>query len=306
MTFSDWEASVKPKVKGTWNLHRALSTSSLDFFLLFSSICGITGQWGQANYNSANSFLDAFVKYRHGQNLNASVVDIGFMGGVGMATENAALVKNLKKSGYYFLSESELIDALAISILHSRPGDKKSHFALGITTTKPINASSCRPAWKKDARMSEAHQFMPPQVPNVSDVEALLKMMRLPMSQNKIFYIYWVTSHQQGWKTKFVFSNKLPFQMRGTDLDKYIGVFNSDGNAMNAPLYLLHGAQLFTTISQQIHFLLITIKCLYLAVNCCFETRSSVRTLMMSATNGPIPFMGIVPYHHLRHSFGVG
>ncbi|PVH98314.1 KR-domain-containing protein [Periconia macrospinosa] len=147
MTFSDWETSVQPKVKG---------------------------QWGQANYNSANSFLDAFVKYRHGQNLAASVIDIGFMGGVGMATENAALVKNLKKSGYYFLSEPDLIDALAISILHSHPGDQKSHFALGITTTKPITASSCRPAWKKDARMSAAHEFIPPQAPTAKEVEALL------------------------------------------------------------------------------------------------------------------------------------
>jgi hypothetical protein len=174
MMFSDWETCVQPKVKGTWNLHHALSASSLDFFLLFSSICGITGQWGQANYNSANSFLDAFVKYRHGQGLAASVIDIGFMGGVGMATENSALVTNLKKSGYYFLSEPDLMDALAISIMHSRPGDKKSHFALGITTTKPITASSCRPAWKKDARMLEAHQFIPPKAPTVEEVEDLL------------------------------------------------------------------------------------------------------------------------------------
>ncbi|CAI6340543.1 unnamed protein product [Periconia digitata] len=174
MTFNDWQTCVQPKVKGTWNLHNALSKSPLDFFLLFSSICGITGQWGQANYNSANSFLDAFVKYRHGQGLAASVIDIGFMGGVGMATENAALVTNLKKSGYYFLSEPDLIDALAISIAHSRPGDAKSHFALGITTTKLITAPSCRPAWKKDARMSEAHQYTPPGEPNLEEVRSLV------------------------------------------------------------------------------------------------------------------------------------
>ncbi|KAL3417083.1 polyketide synthase [Phlyctema vagabunda] len=174
MTFSDWKTCVDPKVEGTWNLHHALSASSLDFFLLFSSICGITGQWGQANYNSANSFLDAFVKYRHGNGLAASVIDIGFMGGVGMAAENAALVSNLKKSGYHFLSEPELIDALSISITHSRPGDKKSQFALGITTTKPITDSSCRPAWKKDARMLEAHQFITPEVPHLGEVASLL------------------------------------------------------------------------------------------------------------------------------------
>nr|BBL33416.1 putative polyketide synthase [Lachnum palmae] len=174
MTFSEWETCVQPKVKGTWNLHHALSSSKLDFFLLFSSICGITGQWGQSNYNSANSFLDAFVKYRHGQNLAASAIDIGFMGGVGMAMENAGLVKNLKKSGYYFLSEPDLIDALAISIANSRPGDKKSHFALGITTTKPITAPATRPAWKKDTRMAVSHHFVPPQAPTFDEVKDLL------------------------------------------------------------------------------------------------------------------------------------
>ncbi|GES58866.1 KR-domain-containing protein [Aspergillus terreus] len=82
MTFDEWQTCVQPKVQGTWNLHHATLSADLDFFLLFSSICGITGQWGQGNYNAANSFLDAFVNYRHGQNLPASVVDIGFMGSI--------------------------------------------------------------------------------------------------------------------------------------------------------------------------------------------------------------------------------
>lgn len=178
MTFREWEECVRPKVEGTWNLHNSLSSSDLDFFLLFSSICGITGQWGQSNYNAANSFLDAFVQYRHGLNLAASVVDIGFMGGVGMAMENSALVKKLKTSGYYFLSEADLIDVLAISIANSRPakdglGDK-SHLAVGITTTNPITTPAARVAWKKDARMAVSHHFIPPKTPSYGEVENLL------------------------------------------------------------------------------------------------------------------------------------
>ncbi|RYP79510.1 hypothetical protein DL769_002929 [Monosporascus sp. CRB-8-3] len=87
MSFDEWQTSVQPKVQGTWHLHHATISADLDFFLLFSSICGITGQWGQGNYNAANSFLDAFVNYRHGQNLPASVIDIGFMGSIGMAVD---------------------------------------------------------------------------------------------------------------------------------------------------------------------------------------------------------------------------
>ncbi|KAH8585457.1 KR domain-containing protein [Bisporella sp. PMI_857] len=163
MTFSEWEQCVQPKVLGTWNLHKATFSSKLDFFLLFSSICGVTGQWGQANYNAANTFLDAFVNYRHGLNLPASVVDIGFMGGVGMAMENSALVEKLKASGYYFLSEQDLIDALTIAISNSYPGNdrflNKSQLGLGIRPTKALSNPSTRVVWKKDARMLLSHQL---------------------------------------------------------------------------------------------------------------------------------------------------
>lgn len=163
MTFTEWDQCVRPKVQGTWNLHQATSSTSLDFFLLFSSICGMSGQWGQANYNSANAFLDAFVNYRHGQNLPASVVDIGFMGCVGMAVENKALVEKLTAGGYHFLGEQDLLDALTIAIAHSRPGKdcfmNKSQLGLGFRSTKPITDPSTRVVWKKDARMVLSHQF---------------------------------------------------------------------------------------------------------------------------------------------------
>lgn len=123
----------------------------------------MSGQWGQANYNSANAFLDAFVNYRHGQKLPASVVDIGFMGCVGMGVENRALVEKLTAGGYLFLSEQDLIDALTIAIAYSRPGKdrfmNKSQLGLGIRSTKPITDPSTRVVWKKDARMLLSHQF---------------------------------------------------------------------------------------------------------------------------------------------------
>lgn len=163
MTFSEWEQCVQPKVQGTWNLHHATSSATLDFFLLFSSICGVSGQWGQANYNSANTFLDAFVNYRHGLNLPASVVDIGFMGSVGMAVENKALVERLTAGGYYFLGEKDLVDALTIAIAHSRSRSdrlvNKSQLGLGLRSTKPITDPSTRVVWKKDARMVLSHQL---------------------------------------------------------------------------------------------------------------------------------------------------
>lgn len=163
MTFGEWEQSVGPKVQGTWNLHEIIPSDKLDFFIPFSSICGITGQWGQANYNASNSFLDAFVQYRRGLGLPASVIDIGFMGEVGMAVENDALVKKLKTGGYYFLGVQDLLDALAVAIANSRPGKdrflNKGQLILGLRSTKAMTTPSCRVVWKKDVRMAVSHGF---------------------------------------------------------------------------------------------------------------------------------------------------
>lgn len=166
MTFSEWEQCVRPRVQGTWNLHHATSSADLDVFLLLSSICGITGQPVQSNYNSANTFLDAFVNYRHGQNLAASVVDIGLMGCTGiMVRENRELNQKLMAGGYYFLNEQDLLDALTIAIAYSRPGKdmlmNKSQLGLGLRSTKSMTDPANRVAWKRDARMAVSLQLNP-------------------------------------------------------------------------------------------------------------------------------------------------
>ena len=121
------------------------------------------GQWKQGNYTAANSFLDAFVNYRHCQGLPASVVDVGFMGSIGMAIEDNVLAEKLKDSGYYFCGEQDLIDALAIAITHSRPRKDQSmnmsQLGFGFRSTKPITSPSNRVVWKKDPRMAFSHQL---------------------------------------------------------------------------------------------------------------------------------------------------
>jgi hypothetical protein len=64
MSFEHWNEATAPKVPGTSNLHKELlaSGTNLHFFVLFSSISGIIGQPGQANYVSTNCLLDALVE----------------------------------------------------------------------------------------------------------------------------------------------------------------------------------------------------------------------------------------------------
>ena len=56
---------LKPKVTGLVNLDQASKDVRLDFFILFSSLAGVVGNPGQADYATANAFMDAFAKYRN-------------------------------------------------------------------------------------------------------------------------------------------------------------------------------------------------------------------------------------------------
>ncbi|MCC5463956.1 SDR family NAD(P)-dependent oxidoreductase [Pelosinus baikalensis] len=56
---------LSPKVTGLVNLDQASRNLNLDFFVLFSSIAGSLGNLGQADYATANAFMDVYARYRN-------------------------------------------------------------------------------------------------------------------------------------------------------------------------------------------------------------------------------------------------
>ncbi|MDD2708609.1 MAG: SDR family NAD(P)-dependent oxidoreductase [Verrucomicrobiae bacterium] len=64
---ADFSAVMTPKAQGALALDEATKAESLDFFVLFSSAAGFFGNVGQADYASANAFLDAFARVREVQ-----------------------------------------------------------------------------------------------------------------------------------------------------------------------------------------------------------------------------------------------
>lgn len=55
---------LSAKVSGLVNLDQATKDCNLDFFVCFSSLSGVVGNPGQADYAAANAFMDAYADYR--------------------------------------------------------------------------------------------------------------------------------------------------------------------------------------------------------------------------------------------------
>jgi NADPH:quinone reductase-like Zn-dependent oxidoreductase/NADP-dependent 3-hydroxy acid dehydrogenase YdfG len=147
MSYEDWYTAIRPKVDGTWNLHNALG-SDLDFFVLFGSTSGLVGQYGQANYAAANTFLNAIVQYRHGQGLAASVIDLGVMEDVGYVAESSDLLDYFRFLDANLLTEDDMREGVRLAIARSftNPQERTtqkysnpSQITLGVRAHIPIS-----------------------------------------------------------------------------------------------------------------------------------------------------------------------
>ncbi|KAJ3949835.1 uncharacterized protein N0V96_000967 [Colletotrichum fioriniae] len=130
MTLEEWNAAVNVKVAGSRNLWEVLiatknDNSTLDFFVMLSSLTSVTGNNGQANYSAGNSYQDAMARFLSSQGHNVAALDAPVLTDAGMVAARPMLREYLLSIGWASMSVEDLINALDY---HCRPRSKSTEF----------------------------------------------------------------------------------------------------------------------------------------------------------------------------------
>ncbi|KAJ4409179.1 Type I Iterative PKS [Gnomoniopsis sp. IMI 355080] len=163
MAFEDYEAVIGSKVAGTWNIHNALLSTPLDFFIALSSAAGIVGNRGQAAYAAANTFLDAFCRYRQRLGLPASSLDLTAVNDVGYLADSGTERQDevLKNLGGESMNEAEVLALISAAVTGSKSDTNEAIFSGHCLTGLHLGEDPERlPYYAADAKFNHLREVM--------------------------------------------------------------------------------------------------------------------------------------------------
>ncbi|KAH9885301.1 hypothetical protein F4778DRAFT_799035 [Xylariomycetidae sp. FL2044] len=194
MSFDDMNKVLTPKVEGTRILDQIFYDEPLDFFIGFSSISIVLGRSGQSNYDTANIFMLGLVSQRRARGLNASVIDIGPISGVGLMARDVSenVMSLLVNHGYRKMSGRDFLTTFANGILAGRVHSGEPEELITGLTVHPKNGKF-QPTWVDNPRFS--HLMLNSDASSgsasegsaqVESLETLLKKSRSPGDVSRV------------------------------------------------------------------------------------------------------------------------
>ena len=155
MTYDDMNKVLTPKVEGTRILDQIFYDEPLDFFIGFSSISIVLGRTGQSNYDTANIYMLGLASQRRARGLNASVIDIGPIAGVGLMARDVSenVMGLLVSHGYRKMSGRDFLVTFTNGVLSGRVDSGEPEELITGLTVHP-KKGKFQPTWVDNPRFS--------------------------------------------------------------------------------------------------------------------------------------------------------
>ncbi|MGZ4511845.1 MAG: SDR family NAD(P)-dependent oxidoreductase, partial [Mycobacterium sp.] len=132
------EAVLRAKVDAAWNLHELTRDLDVSAFVMFSSMAGLAGASGQANYAAANSFLDGLAVHRRAHGLPAMSLAWGLWDQASAMTGalGAADRARLGRDGIVAMSSDEALELMDTALIVDEPFLLPAHIDLAALRVK--------------------------------------------------------------------------------------------------------------------------------------------------------------------------
>jgi hypothetical protein len=160
MSVTAWTGSLGPKVPGSWNLHQQLPRD-LDFFIMFSSVSGIIGSQGQANYAAGNTYQDELARFRLSRGEKAVALDLGPLEDAGYVAENQGMAERLiNMRSVMMMSQAEVFALLDYYCNKCLPIESiRAQLVTGVDVPADVIARGMEPSdWVHEPMFRSLHQ----------------------------------------------------------------------------------------------------------------------------------------------------
>ncbi|MFF7942484.1 SDR family NAD(P)-dependent oxidoreductase [Nocardia gamkensis] len=168
-TWSRFETVLGPKYHAARHLDELTRDQQLELFVTYSSVAGLLGTPGQANYAAANTALDALAWRRRAEGLPALSIGWGPFADVGMAADRSDVTARLVRRGLPPLYQDDAAAALEHLLRHdsTAPGvfefvperwyaHRTPHVAAPLRTRPETTRASAPPVASNDIAPMEA------------------------------------------------------------------------------------------------------------------------------------------------------
>ncbi|TEY79898.1 hypothetical protein BOTCAL_0040g00130 [Botryotinia calthae] len=147
MSLENFQTPLKTKLHGTANLINTFKSADMDFFIMLSSLSGIIGTMGQANYDSGNVYQDTVAQNQDSSRTCFLSLDIGLIKHTSVydGNDGELRMQNLVGQGMIPIDLSELDAVLDYTLSRQAWKDCCKQVVIGIDGASIAHAKNATP-----------------------------------------------------------------------------------------------------------------------------------------------------------------